>query len=166
MCNQKFHSSTSFIEHYKVMHPTLKCKDCDKIYNNPLSLQKNHYVHSAKEKLEKCENCGRTFPFALQLADHRKSHLKQRPHVCSHPGCGKDFTHRYDLHKHKCTHIKLSLKCDHCEYKTKDIRNMKQHTWTHTGEKPYSCCKYGKMFMFYMQKKGICLKTRMFLGCN
>ena len=45
MCSNKYQSSTAFIEHYKTTHPALKCKDCDKVYNNPLSLQKHRYVH-------------------------------------------------------------------------------------------------------------------------
>ena len=100
MCGNKCKSSPAFIEHYKTTHPALKCKDCGREYNNPLSLQKHRYVHS-QDKQEKCESCGRTFPFLSQLVDHRKSHLKQHPHVCSHIGCGKDFTHRYDLCKHE-----------------------------------------------------------------
>ena len=100
MCGNKYQSSTAFIEHYKTTHPALKCKDCDREYNNPLSLQKHRYVH-LQDKQEKCESCGRTFLFLSQLADHRKSHLKQHPNVCSHVGCGKDFTHSYDLRKHE-----------------------------------------------------------------
>ena len=85
MCGEKFLSSTEFIEHYSSTHPTLKCKSCDKKYTNPLSLQKHSYVHAKNDEV--CANCGKTFAFASQLKEHRRTHLMKLP--CSHPSCDK-----------------------------------------------------------------------------
>ena len=151
MCGEKFKNSTLFIKHYSTTHPPLNCKQCSKSYTNLLSLQKHVYMHKAEKKT--CDSCGKAFAFQSQLSDHRKTHLKTKPHICSHPNCLKDFTHRYDLLKHKCTHKKGKHKCKNCEYITKDIRNLHQHARTHTGVTLYQCKLCGKQFKFYMQKK-------------
>ena len=106
MCGAKFKNSTSYIKHYRSTHPNLNCKFCGKTYTNPLSLQKHQYIHTAQSKT--CSICGKGFPFPSQLADHWKTHMKVKPHICSHRKCGKDFTHRYDLLKHEHTHNKKS----------------------------------------------------------
>ena len=102
MCGKRFDNSTAFIAHYSSTHPPLPCTDCDKIFSNPLSLQKHRYHHVGKKY--PCTVCDRTFPFNSQLQDHRKSHFKTKPHMCSFPNCGKEATHLYDLKKHERTH--------------------------------------------------------------
>ena len=151
MCGETFGTSTSFIEHYSTTHPPLPCKDCSKVFSNPLSLQKHRYHHVGKKF--PCDMCEWSFPFDSQLKDHHKSHFKTKPHICSYPNCGKEATHLYDMKKHERTHIKDNLKCNWCTYETKDSQNLAQHTRTHTEKKPYSCPKCHKKFMFYMQKK-------------
>ena len=90
ICGKRFDNTTAFIAHYSGRHPVLPCTDCDKIFNNPLSLQKHRYHHTGKKY--SCTMCNRTFPFNSQLQDHRKSHFKRKPHMCSFPNCGKEAT--------------------------------------------------------------------------
>ena len=134
MCGKKFKNSTLFITNYSTTHPSLNCKHCSKTYTNPISLQKHKYMHKAEKKT--CDSCGKAFAFQSQLSDHWKTHLKTKLHICSHPNCSKDFTHRYDLLKHERTHKKGKHKCENCEYTTKDIRNLCQHARIDTGVTP------------------------------
>ena len=136
ICGAKFKNSTLFINHYSSTHPLLACKHCSKSYTNLLSLQKHVYTHTADKK--SCVSCGRQFAFDSQLAHHRKTRMKKKPHICSYPNCTRDFTHRYDLLKHEQTHCKGVHKCDKCDYSTKDVRNLCQHSRTHTGERRIS----------------------------
>ena len=68
MCGENYNNTTAFIAHYSSTHPPLPCKDCNKIFNNPLSLQKHRYHHVGKQY--PCDVCNRTFPFDSQLRDH------------------------------------------------------------------------------------------------
>ena len=59
---------------------------------------------------EVCGDCNKSFPFASQLREHRCTHLKMKIR-CSHPNCDHEFTHSYDLRKHEKSHVKKKLKC-------------------------------------------------------
>ena len=63
MCGDRFMSSTSFIDQYHTTHPPLPCQDCDKIYTNPLNLQKHCYFHVGNMK--RCPDCNKSFHLNL-----------------------------------------------------------------------------------------------------
>ena len=63
MCGSNFTNSTSFITHYSETHPLLPCKDCSKIFSNPLSLQKHRYHHTGQQLM--CGKCNRTLLLTL-----------------------------------------------------------------------------------------------------
>ena len=151
MCGNYFMGSTEYINHYKETRPALPCTSCDKVFMNRLSLKKHNYHH--QENVKSCKHCGRSFPFDCQLNDHLKTHLPKKLHPCSFAKCDRSFTHKYDLWKHERTHTKTVLSCKDCDYKTKGVRNLRQHERIHTGIKPYSCTKCEKRFTFYVQKK-------------
>ena len=151
MCCNYFTGSTYYINHYKETHPALLCTNCEKVFMNPLSLKKHKYHHQESVKL--CKHCGRSFAFDCQLNDHLKTHLPKKLHSCSYANCDRSFTHKYDLRKHEGTHTKTVLSCKDCDYKTKDVQNLKQQERIHTGIKPYSCTKCDKCFTFFVQKK-------------
>ena len=151
MCGEKFPTSTSFIKHYSETHPPLACADCQKVFSNPLSLQKHRYHHTTQQL--KCTKCNHTFPFESQLKDHWKTHFKWKPHHCSYPNCNVEATHLYDLKKHEHIHLKQQHKCPDCDYMTKDIRYLNQHKKVHSDINMYQCEKCSKTFRFYMQKK-------------
>lgn len=84
-----------------------------------------------------CLNCGHKTPKNSNLAYHiAASHLKERPYICSHEGCGKAFS-----------------RSDSC----------KRHERSHAGERPYQCTHCGCAFkrsdhLLAHQKLAKCLR--------
>ncbi|OMJ85321.1 hypothetical protein SteCoe_13423 [Stentor coeruleus] len=61
--------------------------------------------------------------------------------VCSHPNCGKSYVNSSILKRHiQAFHnAEKRFQCSFCGKCLASRQNLKEHTFTHTGEKPYAC---------------------------
>ena len=150
LCGSKHQSTRGLNLHFKTTHDVLHCKECGKGFQSLLSLKKHTYIHSDCKHV--CNTCDRRFPFRSQLVSHMISHNNSDHFKCDSKNCESSFECESDLKLHLQVHDATPIKCSHCAYENKDIRNVRQHEQVHDDTKPYRCGKCGKRFKFAMQR--------------
>ena len=138
--------------HFKSTHDKLFCEECGQMFATPSALNRHMYIHTKEDQL-KCSRCDETFPFPSDLKIHMVKHLKVPGFQCRYGDCGKWFKHKGECDKHARTHTAADLKCDQCDYITKDIRNLRRHMMCHSDKKKLSCGNYGQLFKWHMEWK-------------
>ena len=149
-CSQKFVNNKELNDHFKNSHPPLTCSDCKKLFSTPSTFEKHKYTHY--EFMYECETCNKGFHFQSELSANRRKHIADQGLVCFHAKCGKRFKHSSELNAHLKGHTGKPIKCKHCEYSNKDVRNVRAHAWVHTDIQSF-LCKCGKTFKWGSQKK-------------
>ena len=122
-CDTVEHTHKEINEHFRKTHDKLFCEECSQMFNTPSSLECHMYGHN-KEKQFPCNHCDEVFPFSSDLQIHVVKYLISARHQCGHGGCKKWFKRKGERDKHARTHNTPDLKCDHCEYTSKDICNL------------------------------------------
>jgi uncharacterized Zn-finger protein len=59
-----------------------------------------------------CDKCLKTFTRPYNLKSHARTHTKERPFPCSHPGCNRAFARPHDRKRHGSIHS--GIKPFHC----------------------------------------------------
>ena len=77
-------------------------------------------MHTKTEDIYPCTKCERVFPFESQLASHMFKHRKIAHFPCMAEGCKRFFKWELDRHAHEISHTGSLLKCDDCDYSTRD----------------------------------------------
>ena len=153
LCGDKFPTTKTYNTHFKSRHDSLTCRDCDHDFNSPLSLNKHSYTH--KDLDFKCRHCEKLFPFRSQMLQHQSTHEPAMCFHCAKENCTRSYSRASDLKLHieQQHSASASFRCTHCDYVSKDIRNLRQHEWDHSEVHPYACSKCNKSFRFSMQWK-------------
>ena len=140
VCGIKKTSIQSINKHYQRRHKKVQCNICNKQFNNPSSKAKHMYIHQSQNRF-RCYQCDKEFPFKSMLDDHKGQHMMAKHFPCWWPGSKHGCKYSCDLKKHITAHKNANKpkKCKYCDYTNADPRNLKQHTHTHTNEKPHKC---------------------------
>ena len=149
-CNSRFDKQKDLNEHFRTLHPAVKCDMCEKCFDTPAAMIHHKYKHY--DFMCECEICGRGFQFMSQLLEYKRVHQVQGDWVCFRPKCGKRFKQESDLNAHLVSHGKKEYVCDKCPYKNTDPRNLRAHKRRHSDALPFKCTMCGKGFKWVQQR--------------
>ena len=116
-----------------------ECKECSKRFVHKGALTAHvKRLHEVRERVFKCEQCGRGFKSKIDLHQHKRVHSDVKPHVCE--TCLKTFKTKAELRRHTRSHTgEKPYQCDICHQRFAQSGALNNHRRIHTGEKPFQC---------------------------
>ncbi|KAG8321916.1 gastrula zinc finger protein XlCGF52.1 isoform X1 [Homalodisca vitripennis] len=137
MCSAGFICRTNLMNHIKRHEGAADyiCHLCGKSFVRRDGL-KTHLDFHADLKTSHCKICNKKFKG--HLMHHIRTHLKEKPHACSH--CNMRFVQRSQLTVHERVHSGIRpYRCQVCHMAFSHSTALKMHVRRHTGEKPFKC---------------------------
>ncbi|KAL7014290.1 hypothetical protein ACKWTF_015846 [Chironomus riparius] len=154
-CEKSFPNRKHLYFHMKIHENRIPCEICS-ISIKPYLLRRHKQTqHLITDEKFNCNICGKTFKRLKLLTNHEKTHDKkfeckicknkfahghelnehvskkhENPNAFECKICEKKFNLKKVLIRHEKTHEgkqQKELKCEHCDYSSDDIRNLRRH---------------------------------------
>lgn len=96
-----------------------------------------------------CNHCLKKFDRASALEVHTRTHLGERPFICSIEGCGKAFVRREHMQNHLCSHFNLrryACTFESCGKHFITSSQLSRHVITQHQSQNYQCESCGQFF--------------------
>ena len=154
VCAAELESVHDYNQHYLDNHPLTPCPHYPRLFSSPRTMAKHKYSHV--EIMYECETCGQGFTFKSQYNSHHKVHLKIQGFVCFKANCGQWFKRESELNAHLKAHTSKPIKCDYCDYKNMDKRNVQAHVQVHSDELPFLVYCVGNVLSGKNKRNGTC----------
>ena len=144
ICDEKFLHHKDLYSHIKSIHAgdILKCRICQRHFDEPLSLRKHLMKHNNSPT---CEICGKRYMESRSLKLHMRIHQEQ---VSCHL-CGRIFSCASTLKEHMNSHIgEKPYNCDLCHEKFCSSIAVESHKarWHSKNQRSNKCLICGKVF--------------------
>jgi len=114
---------------------------CEKSFKRKADLERHLLIHLGIKNFA-CEECDKRFTRKGDLTAHKRSHVKEedKRFVCDSPGCGKSYTLRNNLARHKKTaHEGKRHACTVCKKEFTQTGDLTRHMRVHNDIRPFAC---------------------------
>lgn len=107
-----------------------------------------YHLLKHEQKTFHCDSCNKTFEHPYRLKVHRKKYHENRPkRLFQCDFCDLQVTTQLSLRDHTRTHTgEKPFVCEHCGQNFTTNQQLKTHRVVHTKEKPFGCTLCSKRF--------------------
>ncbi|GBN60914.1 Zinc finger protein 28 [Araneus ventricosus] len=154
LCHETFVCKENLDIHYRIHNDEERYlfEKWEKYFSDPgnFSSHQKHCGSLSEDRKHECDLCHKKFKRKEHLMNHYRIHTGQKPFECER--CKMRFSHtgNFSTHRKNCGFLgeDRQHECDLCHKKFKRKQHLIGHYRIHTGVKPYTCKKCGKIFSF------------------